>query len=366
MNAVHHAIKNDDKQLPQRQRSIYTQLWSNRILAAILLFSIFGSLYIGAYPVSGSQLILAIREGLGWTSSAEDPSLTFLIWHLRLPRILLALVVGAGLALSGAAIQGLFRNPLADPALIGITSGAMVFAVAGIFFATTLLQSISSLLGYASITLMGFVGSFISTILVYQLATFSGRTSVTTLLLAGVAITAFGSALTGLMIYFSTEDQLRDITFWTLGSLGGAQWKMLAIITPLVSIAGIILVKNAAKLDLLLLGEKEAQYLGLNTQRLKWQIISCTAVIVGACVAVSGVISFIALVIPHLIRLMRGTTHFQLLTGSALLGAVLLIWSDNLARTIIAPAELPIGILTALIGAPFFIWLLLKARQSFI
>ncbi len=366
MHPISRAIKESVSGPPMRKAPNRARLWSNQALVLLLCASVLGALFIGAYPVNASQVILAIQEGLGWSQDNDNASVTFLIWHLRLPRILLATVVGAGLAISGAAIQGLFRNPLADPALIGITSGAMVFAVAGIFFATSLLQSFSTILGYASIMILAFLGSFISTFLVYRLATSEGRTAIATLLLAGIAITALGGALTGLMTYFSTEDELRDITFWTLGSLGGATWQMLAVIGPIVSIASFILIKNAAKLDLLLLGEQEAQYLGLNLQQLKWLIIGCTALIVGACVAVSGVISFIALVVPHLIRLLKGTSHLPLLIGSALLGAVLLIWADNLARTIIAPAELPIGILTAILGAPFFIWLLLKSRQQFI
>ncbi|GJM34239.1 MAG: hypothetical protein DHS20C18_32400 [Saprospiraceae bacterium] len=311
------------------------------------------------------EVVQAIGDGVISNETTQTNAITYLIWHIRLPRIILALLVGAGLATSGAAIQGLFRNPLADPALIGITSGAMVFAVAGILFAGVLLQSLNGFLGYATITFLAFSGSFLSTIIVYRLATVEGHTSVSTLLLAGIAITALGGAITGLMTYYSSEDELRDITFWTLGSLGGANWKMLAFVCPLVIGSIFILLKNATRLDILLLGEKEARYLGVHTQKLKWIIVGCTAMAVGVCVAVSGVIAFVALVIPHLIRLCKGTGHYNLLTGSALLGGILLVWADNFARTAIAPAELPIGILTALLGAPFFIWLLLKSRQNF-
>jgi len=166
------------------------------------------------------------------------------------------------------------------------------------------------------------------------------------------------------MTYFSNEDELRDITFWTLGSLGGANWQMLALLAPLVLLPSFILWRQSNQLDLLLLGEREAAYTGVNTQRTKWIVIGCAALIVGACVAVSGVIAFVALVVPHLVRLIQGPRHRSLLLGSALLGGLLMVWADTAARTLIAPAELPIGILTALLGAPFFIWLLLKTKRS--
>jgi iron complex transport system permease protein len=240
----------------------------------------------------------------------------------------------------------------------------MVFAVAGILFSASVLGVLGSWLGYATVTVMAFTGSLLTTFLVYWLASSKGYTSVVTMLLAGVAITALGGALTGLMTYFSDEDELRDITFWTLGSLGGANWQMLALLVPLVLLPAFILWRQSSQLDLLLLGEREAAYTGVNTQRTKWIVISCAALIVGACVAVSGVIAFVALVVPHLVRLIQGPRHRSLLLGSALLGGLLMVWADTAARTLIAPAELPIGILTALLGAPFFIWLLLKTKRS--
>jgi len=236
----------------------------------------------------------------------------------------------------------------------------MTFAVAGILF----IGILKSFLGYASIALMAFTGSLLSTFLVYRLATSRGRTSVTTMLLAGIAITAFGGALTGLMTYFSTEDELRDITFWTLGSLGGATWTMLTLLAPMVLLPCFILYRYAHQLDLMLLGEQEAAYMGVHTQRIKCIVVACVAMAVGACVAVSGVIAFVALVVPHLIRLAKGPGHRNLLLSSAMLGGILLVVADMLARTIVAPAELPIGIITALIGAPFFIGLLLKTKQQ--
>ncbi len=341
-----------------------SRLLSAPVLSALLLLSALSALLIGAYSLPAQQVGQVMGEQLFGLEAGLPQTLSYLVWDIRLPRILLSVFVGGGLAIAGAAIQGLFRNPLADPALIGVTSGAMVFAVAGILFSATVLGALGSWLGYATITVMAFTGSLLTTFLVYWLASSKGYTSVVTMLLAGVAITALGGALTGLMTYFSDEDELRDITFWTLGSLGGANWTMLGLIVPLVLAPALLLWRQSSQLDLLLLGEREAAYTGVNTQRTKWIVIGCAALIVGACVAVSGVIAFVALVVPHLVRLIQGPRHRSLLLGSALLGGLLMVWADTAARTLIAPAELPIGILTALLGAPFFIWLLLKTKRS--
>lgn len=339
---------------------VFSYLLSRQSLLVCLVISLLGGLFVGAYALSPAEVLRTLGSNFGLNEDSSADSLAYLLLHIRLPRILLGLLVGGGLAMSGAAIQGLFRNPLADPALIGVTSGAMTFAVAGILF-TGLLKSF---LGYATIAILAFAGSLISTLIVYSLASSRGRTSVTTMLLAGIAITALGGALTGLMTYFSTEDELRDITFWTLGSLGGATWTMLALLAPMVLLPCYMLYRYAHPLDLMLLGEQEAAYMGVNTQRIKWVVVCCVAMAVGACVAVSGVIAFVALVVPHLIRLAKGPGHRNLLFSSGILGGILLIVADMLARTIVAPAELPIGIITALLGAPFFIGLLLKTKQQ--
>ncbi|NBC06861.1 MAG: iron chelate uptake ABC transporter family permease subunit, partial [Bacteroidetes bacterium] len=263
------------------------------VLTLLLAASALTALLIGAYSLPVQQVGRVLGAQLFGLEAGLPQTLSYLVWNIRLPRILLSVFVGGGLAIAGAAIQGLFRNPLADPALIGVTSGAMVFAVAGILFSASVLGVLGSWLGYATITVMAFTGSLLTTFLVYWLASSKGYTSVVTMLLAGVAITALGGALTGLMTYFSNEDELRDITFWTLGSLGGANWQMLALLAPLVLLPSFILWRQSSQLDLLLLGEREAAYTGVNTQRTKWIVIGCAALIVGACVAVSGVIAFV-------------------------------------------------------------------------
>ena len=289
---------------------------------------------------------------------------SYLLLNIRLPRVLLACWAGAALAVSGSAVQGLFRNPLAEPSLIGITSGGMLFAVAGIYFANTVLAGLGAYFGYMTITVLSFTGSFLTTVLIYRLASHKGRTYVTTMLLAGIAITALCGALTGLMIYFSDETQLRDITFWTLGSLSAGSWKTIYFLIPVTSIAMFFLIRVARSLDVFILGESEAAYLGINIQRVKWTVIFFSALAVGTVVAATGIIGFVALVVPHTLRLLSGTKHRPLLMNSAFLGAILLVLADTLARTAIAPAELPIGVITALVGAPFFIWMLLRAKTN--
>ncbi|MEN0005295.1 MAG: iron ABC transporter permease [Bacteroidota bacterium] len=337
------------------------RLWLLLFLGISLALSTLISLFLGAYALDYKQVIGI----LSLATEGADQSLQYLIWNIRLPRILLCVLVGGGLAIAGAGIQGLFRNPLADPTLLGITSGAMVFAAFGIVFASTLLVNLTSMLGYSLIAFLSFIGSVLCTIIVYRLGTWRGTTSVATMLLAGIAITALCGAITGLLTYISDEDQLRDITFWTLGSMAAGNWKVISILLPCVLLPSLLLLRLAQPLNILMLGEREAEHLGVNLQRLKWAIIICVALIVGVCVAVSGIIGFIALVVPHLIRLMIGPKHQSLMIGSMLLGAILMLWADNAARTIIAPAELPVGILTAMFGAPFFIGLLLQSKKVF-
>lgn len=327
------------------------------------MLSIIGSLFVGAYAITPNEVVRSILAYFdGGVQAKEYASVHYLLFSIRLPRIFLAVIVGSGLSAAGAAIQGLFRNPLADPTLIGITSGGMLFAVAGIVLTNSILAGWSNYVGYYSITILAFIGSLLTTIFVYQLATKGNRTHVTTMLLAGIAITALAGAGTGLITYYSSEAELRDITFWTLGSLTGANWQVILTVAPLVLVAVILLYSIAGALDIFLLGEKEANYLGVNTQRVKWIVIGSTALAVGACVAVSGIISFVALVIPHIVRLINGPKHKKLIINSAFLGGILLLSADAFARTVIAPAELPIGIITALLGAPFFLWMLVKAK----
>lgn len=278
---------------------------------------------------------------------------------VRLPRTALGLLVGAGLAISGAMMQGLFRNPLADPGVVGVTSGAALFAVAGIVLGGGLLAPVSMALGSHFLPLMAFFGGLFNTWLLYRIATRGGRTHTTTLILSGIAVGALSLALMGLFIFMADDRQLRDITFWNLGSLGGATFGRVISVLPFVALVVAIIPFVARGLDALILGDAAAFHMGIPVQRLKRLVILAVAAACGATVAVSGSIGFVGIVVPHLLRLVIGPSHRFLLPASAIGGGALLLVADSVARTIAAPAELPIGIITALFGAPVFLMLLL-------
>lgn len=326
----------------------FTRLKSTVLLALgiLLLTSMVIAASVGAVSIPLGSLLS------GHLSDSHETVLS----SIRFPRVLLAVIVGASLAVSGAALQGLFRNPLADPGLIGIVSGAAL-AVAIVI---VLAEPITGTSGLYSLSMAAFIGGLITCLFIFKVARMTGTFSVTHMLLAGIAINALAGAGTGFLMYLSNAVQLRSLTFWTMGSLGGALWPAVIVATTAVVPTTFLLIRNAQKLNILLLGEQEAQYLGVDSVRLKRVIIICTALSVGAAVAVSGIIGFVGLVVPHLIRLTIGPDHRLLIPAAALLGAVLLLTADTVARTIVAPAEMPVGILTSLIGGPFFLWLLFK------
>ncbi|GIT93198.1 heme ABC transporter permease [Jannaschia pagri] len=281
---------------------------------------------------------------------------------IRLPRLALGLLVGAALAVSGAVMQGLFRNPLADPGLVGVSAGAGLGAIAAIVLGGALPVGAAALVGSSLVPLAAFFGGWISTLLLYRVSTRGGRTSVATMLLAGIALGALTGAVSGLLVYAADDAQLRELTFWGLGSLAGASWPKLAVAGPIILTALALSPLLARGLNALALGEATAGYLGLPVQRIKSAAIVSVAAATGAAVAVSGGIGFIGIVVPHLLRLATGPDHRMLVPNAALLGAAMLILADVIARGVIAPAELPIGIVTAIIGGPFFLWILLRSR----
>jgi len=273
------------------------------------------------------------------------------------------MLIGGGLAVAGAAMQGLFRNPLADPGLIGVSSGAAVAAVATIVLGATVLDFATQALGPFALSIAAFGGGAATTLLVYRLSLVHGTVSVSTMLLAGIAINAVAGAITGIFTFVADDAQLRSLTFWSMGSLGGATWPAVAAAAPFIGLATLAVLRYARPLNALLLGEAEAGHLGCNVERLKRSVVLLVALSVGAAVAVAGIIGFVGLVVPHLLRLTLGPDHRFLLPGAALLGASLLLGADLIARTLVAPAELPIGIVTAIIGGPFFMYLLQRGRR---
>ena len=282
---------------------------------------------------------------------------------IRLPRIFLAMIVGALLAACGALLQGLFRNPLADPALIGVSAGASVGASAMIVFGSLLAPS-GLLMGMPLVASGAFAGALLAALVVFRLATNSRGTSVATMLLAGIAISALAGALNSLLSFFSDNDMLRRISLWQMGSLDSATWARVATCAFAALIMAILIPREAKALNAMLLGESEARHLGIQVEWLKRRLIIYSALGVAISVAVAGVIAFVGLMIPHLIRLLIGPDHRSLIPASALAGAILMVLADALARFAVSPAELPVGVVTALLGAPFFLWLLVQQREK--
>lgn len=337
-------------------------------LTLLLIMALLAGVGIGAVPISPPQVVAILLEKVAGQPILDVPYETrqaAVLLTIRLPRVLLGVLVGAGLAVSGAAIQGLFRNPLAAPGLIGISSGAALAAVTVIVLGATALEGLSQVLGRFTLPVAAFLGGVTTTWLIYKLSNQGGTTQVATMLLAGVAINALSGAATGVLTFMATDEQLRSITFWSLGSLGGASWQALSAAAPFILVPLLATPFLAQPLNALLLGEAEAGHLGVPMERVKRWLVLWVALAVGASVAVCGAIGFIGLVVPHLLRLMVGPDHRLVLPGSALFGASLLLASDLLARTVVVPAELPIGIVTSLMGGPFFLWLLLRKRGHY-
>lgn len=317
------------------------------------------SIVNGAVSVPLADLPRAL---FGAGEGAERYSLVVL--NIRLPRTLLVILVGAALALSGAIMQGLFRNPLADPGLVGVSSGAALAAGITIVLGDLLIGARAGNLPFALLPFGAFLGGLASTFLLYGIATRRGRTSIATMLLAGIALGALSGAMSGFLSFLSDDRQLRDLTFWALGSFAGASWTKVSAVAPVVLVLASGAPFLARGLNALAIGEAEAYHLGFRVQAIKAASIVLVALAVGVSVAAAGVIGFVGIVVPHLVRLGLGADHRTLLPLSAMGGAVLLMAADLVARSVVAPAELPIGIVTAAMGAPFFLWLLLRRETG--
>ena len=334
------------------------------VFACALLTGLAGvlSLTLGPVALSAGDLWAIFLAQFGVDSGA-DPTKMAIVESIRAPRTLLGLAAGAALGAAGAAMQGFFRNPLADPALIGVSSGAALAAVSVIVLGGSALLPLTAFAGPAALPLAAFLGALVAVGLIYQIAKLDGRVIVATMLLAGVALNALIAAGIGFLTFLADDAQLRTLTFWTLGSLGGASWQSVTPAIVLCVIAALALQRLAGSMNCLLLGESDARHLGVNVERTKALAAVFTALGVGAATAVCGIIGFIGLVTPHLVRLATGPDHKYVLPGSALLGAAILVFADLGARLMVAPAELPLGVVTAFLGAPFFFWLLLRDKN---
>lgn len=329
-------------------------------LATGLLLAAALALICGALPIPLTTILHSFGLPVG---QPPQPFESTTLLHLRLPRLLLAIGVGAALAVAGTAMQGLVRNPLADPGLIGLSSGAAL-AASAVMVLGVALNLDPAIAGRWMLPIAAFLGAGIAALLVLNLAQYGGYTRVSTLLLAGLAINAVAGAGIGFLASIADDRALRSVTFWMFGSLARAGWLEIAIALPLLLIPVLALPREAAALNALLLGEAEAGHLGVDVERLKRRVMLLVILAVGVSVAAAGIIGFVGLIVPHLLRLQLGPDHRRLLPAAALGGALLLTVGDTLSRTLLAPAELPIGILTALIGGPFFLILLLRYRHS--
>jgi iron complex transport system permease protein len=346
------------------QHSATERIWKRPVvvlglIAAGLLLSMLLSAALGDKSIPAETVVRALF-GIETQGHAIDG---IIVRDIRAPRILTAVLVGATLAISGAVLQAIFRNALADPGLIGVSAGGAAGAIVFIVFGSWLIPASWTLFHELGINLFPMAGGICVTLFVYRLALHEGRIHVTTMLLVGLAMNALVGALIGYAVFFSNDDQLRDYTFWSLGSLARANWNMLSWLAPIIILLIAALLSYRRQLNLLLLGEYEAVHLGLDVEKIRRRLILLTASGVGLTVALCGMIGFVGLVTPHLCRLLLGPDHRWLLPASALMGAAILVCADLLARISIQYSELPVGVLTATVGAPFFLYLIVRAKR---
>ncbi|MDB5656722.1 MAG: iron transporter [Tardiphaga sp.] len=344
-----------------RMRRPPTSLVLGGLVAALLLTGLLAAI-VGAAGIPLARLPAALGLAAAEPGNTMATRDQLILWSIRIPRIAVAAMIGGLLGAAGAVMQGLFRNPLADPALVGVASGGALAAAGAIVVSDSRFASHLSLLQPWLLPLAAFLGSLGTTVLLYRIASRGGRTSIAIFLLAGIAIAAIANAGIGLLVFIADDRQLRDITFWLLGSLSGATWSKALIVAPVLLLATLAMAFIHRGLDVLILGESEAFHAGVDVERLKRICILLVSAMTGAAVSVCGVVGFVGIVVPHLLRLVIGPGHRLLLPASVLLGAVLLVGADTLARSIVAPAEMPIGILTAAVGAPMFLAILLRQR----
>lgn len=333
----------------------------NRLLPALvllLLCCVLVGLSCGAVSLPLSDVLRALLPGSGDTRDA------LIVTTIRMPRVLLALCIGAVLAITGTVMQGLFRNPLADPSLIGVTAGATLGASVMIVFAGSVVGAAAGVLGLSLVSFGAFLGGLLAVLMVYRLATSATGTSVATMLLAGIAITALAGALGSVLEFQGNNELLRRISVWQMGGLAGANGSRLILAALVLLLVCITLPRYASALDAFLLGQSEARYLGIDVDGMTRRLIVVVAVAVGTSVALAGSIAFVGLVVPHMMRMLIGPAHRALLPASALAGAILLVLADVLSRVVLAPSELPVGVVTALIGVPFFV-VLLRQRSHY-
>ncbi|MBW3521980.1 MULTISPECIES: iron ABC transporter permease [unclassified Chryseobacterium] len=341
-----------------------SKLYFYMILSTILLiFIAVWSLNTGVYDFgdrSAFEVLWKVIVGESDLSLSDK----YIVWDVRASRIVMAIIIGSMLSVSGTSLQGLFRNPLATGDLIGLTAGATLMAAITIVLGGHFREYLPEAVQFSLVGIAAFIGSLLAMLLVYKISTSGGKTNVVMMLLSGVAISAIGFSITGFLIYISKDEQLRDLTFWNMGSLAAATWTKNIILAVILIISYTILLPKGKALNAMMLGEKDAQHLGINVERLKKQIVIIVSLMVGSCVAFSGTIGFVGLIVPYILRLLFKSNYSFILPLSAIFGSVLLLTADTVSRSVVEPSELPIGILTAMMGAPIFIAILLKFKKS--
>ncbi|MGE8318888.1 MAG: FecCD family ABC transporter permease [Comamonas sp.] len=355
--------------MPQPREQLPLRLRKPQVLGLLTLLVLAALVFAsgqGAYAIDAARLPgVAWQAWLHWWNGTGEASTEQLVFAtIRLPRLVMGLAAGAGLGLAGALMQGLFRNPLADPGLIGVSSGAALAAAALIVLGALWFPQLPRTLGSWPLMLTAFAGGLAVVALIYGLAQAGGGTRIGVMLLAGVAINALAMAGLGLLSFLSTDEQLRNLQLWLLGSLGGTRWPVALGAAALVATAVLLAQRLAQPLNAIALGEAQASLLGVAVEPTKRCAVVLAALVVGAITAACGMIGFIGLVAPHWVRLMAGPDHRVVLPASALLGAAMVVFADAFARTIVQPAELPLGVLTALVGVPLFLAMLRQFRRQ--
>ena len=337
--------------------------WALTILALglLLLFVAVLSAAVGPADINAAEVAQMLIQHLFGMDDQLDrwpPSYRMIVFQVRLPRIALAVIVGGGLAMAGATYQGLLQNSMADPYIIGVSAGASVGATIGILLRTRYFD-----FGLSIVTLLAFLGAVLTIFLVYNIARIGGRVPIGTLLLAGVAVSSFFSAIVSFLMVTANQS-MPEIVYWMMGSLSGRNWNHVKASLPYLLLGGVVVLFYSRELNILLIGEETAQNLGVNVERVKAVLLIAGSLMAAAAVSVSGVIGFVGLIVPRSVRIVTGPEHRILLPAAGLVGAIFLVLADTAARTMLAPAELPVGVITAIAGAPFFIYLLRRQKQS--
>ncbi|GAA4735000.1 iron ABC transporter permease [Nocardioides endophyticus] len=351
------------RRTPQQASSGHRRITRSSILFLGLTIALFVSSLAaagsGQLPIPFAEVVGSFFHhfGLDIGPMPTHPRGDATLWSVRFPRVAMAIVVGAALAVAGALMQGIFGNPLAEPSVVGVSAGAAVAAACAIVFSLTFA-------GDWTTAVCAFVGGLVTTLAVYLLSRADGRTEVVTLVLTGIAVNAVASALLALLMFLGDTQAREQIVFWQLGSLNGSRWQYVAVVAPMAAVGIFVACLSARSLDLLALGERSARHLGVNVERLRILLIVVVALLTAAAVSFCGIVAFVGLVIPHLIRMVTGPGHRILIPASALAGALALVIADTAARTLVAYADLPLGLLTSLVGGPFFFWLLRRTRRT--